>query len=77
MALRYLETEYLATRKRCRIIDDVLAGVSAHGVVHPSVAPEQWRAFLESIAAIADEQQAMLDHPEGKKLQYQATTSKF
>ena len=46
MALRYLETEYLATRKRCRITDDVLAGVSAHGVVHPNVVPEHWRAVF-------------------------------
>ena len=45
MALRYLGTEYLATWERCRISDDVLAGVSAHGVVHPNVVPEQWRAF--------------------------------
>ena len=46
MALRYLEIEYLATRKRCRITDDVLAGVSAHGVAHPFAVPEHWLAVF-------------------------------
>ena len=49
MAWRYLETEYLATRKRSRITDDILAGVSAHGVAHPSAVPEHWRAFFNAL----------------------------
>ena len=79
MALRYLETEYLATRTRCGITGDGQAtGVSAHGVAHPHAVPDHWRAlFLESIAGLTDEQQAALDHPEGKKLQYQAKAKKF
>ena len=79
MALRYLETEYLATRTRCGIAGDGQAtGVSAHGVAHPHAVPDHWRAlFLESIAGLTDEQQAALDHPDGKKLQYQAKAKKF
>ena len=46
MALRYLENEYLATRKRCGITDVGLAGVSADGVVHPTVVPDHWRIIF-------------------------------
>ena len=65
-------------RKRCGIADEELLAATMPGAVRSGVVPAHWRRFiLDRVAAITAEEQAALETPEGKGLQYKAKAQQF
>ena len=65
-------------RKRCGIAGEELLAATMPGAVRSGVGPAHlWRFILDRVAAITAEEQAALDTPEGKRLQYNAKAKQF
>ena len=73
MGLRYLETEYMATQKRCGIESGDHASQGTDGAVRPPLLPEHWRTkFLAKIRSVTQEEEDALAEPVGQGMKNQA-----
>ena len=78
MGLRYLETEYMATQKRCGIEGGHHASQGTDGADRPPLLPEHWRTkFLAKIRSVTQEEEDALAEPVGQGMKNQAKAKTF
>ena len=78
MGLRYLETEYMATQRRCGTQHGGLARAGTDGADRSSMLPEHWRTkFLARVASVTQEEEDVLANPVGKAVKEQAKAKTF
>ena len=78
MGLRYLETEYMATQKRCGIESGDHASQGTDGAARPPLLPEHWRTkFLAKIRSVTQEEEDALAEPVGQGVKNRAKAKTF